>query len=89
MVVEVVTGEIGEYAAGKFQSRYAALLGCMARNFHEGIVAAGRHHFGEKLVEGKRIGSGVCGRYGTVLDIVAHRRQKAGLVALEFCHLVE
>ena len=64
-------------------------MGGVARYFHKGIVAAGVNHLGQQFVQSQRVGSGVRGRNGTSVHVVAHRGEQPGLVAFEPGHLVE
>ena len=89
VIVEVVAGEVGEKCAFEVQTADAVLMNGVRRAFHEGIIAAGFDHFGQKRVERDRIGGGVGGFHGAIVDIVAHRRDQSHFIAQTAVELIE
>ena len=89
VIVEVVAREVGEESPFEMQTADAMLVNGVRRAFHKGIIAAGLDHFCQKCVEFDRIGGGVRGFHGAVVNIVAHRRHKSHLVTQSSVELVE
>ena len=61
----------------------------MAADLHERVVAALSDHAAEEGVEFERVGCGVGGRYGCVVDIVDDGGEESRLVSECACELVE
>ncbi len=72
VIVEMVAGEIGEYAAFEVQTGNSALLCGMAAYFHCSEGAAGLHHIVQQTVYGQRVGSGLHGLVHGGIDYVAY-----------------
>ena len=85
VVVQMVAGEVGEYASGKLESANALLGDGVRRAFHERIFAASLYHARQQCVELYGVGCGVVGGYCLVLDIVADGREQTTAVP----HLTE
>ena len=85
----MVAGEVGEHAAGEVQAGYAALGAGMAAHLHGGEGAAGVDHLGQQGVEFERVGGGVGGGHGAVVDAVDHGAEQAGALAAHAGHVVE
>ena len=72
MIIQVVARKVGEDAAGKLQTADALLRDRVGADFHECVFASGVCHLTQQAVKGNRIGSGVLGWNGLVIDVVAY-----------------
>ena len=88
MIVQVVARKVRKQSAHKPQSADAVLRDGVARALHEGILAACLHHACQQGIQLDGVGRGVRRRDGLVLDVVAHRRQEAALIAQLAEHII-
>lgn len=77
MIVQVVTRKVGEDTSGKLQAANALLCDGVGTDFHKCVFASGVCHLAQQAVEGNRVRSGMLGRNGLVVDVVAYGRNQS------------
>ena len=80
VIIEVVMGNIGEDATGKFKTCYPLLGQGMRADFHKGILTACIHHFLQQTVQLHRIRCGMGSPDGFLADIIADGGQTARFI---------
>ena len=73
MVIQMVTGQVGEYAAGILESANALLYYGVRAALHEYVLAPLIGHTSQQTVQRHCIGGGVIGRNGLTVNVVAYR----------------
>ncbi len=89
VVVQVVTGQVGEDAPREGQPSYPVLCHAVAAHLHEGILASLVGHLSQQLVERDRVGGGALGGNGAPVDIVAHGAAQPAFVSHTPEHIVK
>ncbi len=89
MIIEMVTRKIGKYTSGKMKPGYAVLMSSVRADLHSTVVTSGISHLSQHLIYGQRIWGGMVSVIRCRLHIIAHRRQKSGLISEQPRHLID
>ena len=81
MIIQVVARKIGEDAAGKLQTADTLLCDRVGADFHECVFASGVCHLTQQAVKGNRVGGGMLGRHGPVVNVVAYRGNQSDFIS--------
>ena len=72
MVIQMVTGQVGENTSRIFETSYAFLNDSVRAALHEHILAALIGHTSKQTVQGNGIWGGMIGRNGLAVNVIAY-----------------
>ena len=84
----MVARDVGKDASGKPKPSDTLLGNGVRADFHKGIFASFVRHSSQQTVQRNRVGSGMVGRYGFVVDVIAYGREQAHLIAEPAEHII-